>query len=59
MKKKIQTFLAKPLHGQFCFRNTAERDEKSWELVKKGKLKKVTQGLYTAAQDQALPLRTG
>lgn len=42
----MQRFLAN-LHAQF-FRNKTERDEKSWEWLKKEKLKKET------AQDQAL-----
>ena len=53
-EEKHQRYLAKPLHGQF-FRNPEKgRDDKSWIWLKNGKLKKETEGLITAAQDQAL-----
>ena len=38
-EENMQRFLAKALHDQF-FRNTTERDKKSWEWLKKEKLKK-------------------
>ena len=42
------------LHGQF-WRNTAEgREQKTWESLKKDKLKKEKEGMIMAAQDQAL-----
>ena len=53
-EERHQRYLAKPLHGQF-FRSTEnDRDDKSWLWLKDGKLKKETEGLITAAQDQAL-----
>ena len=52
-EERKRKLLDKPLHGQF-FGSTQDRDEKSWEWIKKGKLKKETEGLLMAAQDQAL-----
>ena len=52
-EERREKYLAKPLHGQF-FRGTENRDERSWEWLKRGKLKKETEGLLFAAQDQAL-----
>ena len=53
-EERHQRYLAKPLHGQF-FRSTEKgRDDKSWLWLKNGKLKKETEGLIIAAQDQAL-----
>ena len=52
-EERREKYLAKPLHGQF-FRDTENRDERSWEWLKRGKLKKETEGLLFAAQDQAL-----
>ena len=52
-EERREKYLAKPLHGQF-FRGTENRDERSWEWLKRGKLKKETELLLFAAQDQAL-----
>ena len=52
-EERCEKYLAKPLHGQF-FRGTENRDERSWEWLKRGKLKKETEGLLFVAQDQAL-----
>ena len=52
-EERKRKLVDKPLHGQF-FRSTQDRDEKSWDWVEKGKLKKETEGLLMAAQDQAL-----
>ena len=49
-EERRQRYLAKPLH-----RSTEKnRDDKSWLWLKNGKLKKETEGLIIAAQDQAL-----
>ena len=52
-KERKRKLVDKPLHGQF-FRSTQNRDEKSWEWLKKGTLKKETEGLLMAAQDKVL-----
>ncbi len=50
-EERKQRLLAKPLHGQF-FRSTEEESHpRSWNWLKKGWLKKETEGLLTAAQD--------
>ena len=52
-QERKQHHLSKPLHGQFE-KNTQGKDKKSWDWLKKGNLKKETEGLLMAAQDQAL-----
>ena len=53
-EKHQQLYCGKKLHGVF-FKNTEEiRDNMSWEWLKKGYLKKETEGLILAAQDQAI-----
>ena len=44
----------KQRHGQFFRATEEDRDERTWHWLRKGKLKKETEGLITAAQDQAL-----
>ena len=46
----------KTLHGQFV-KLTESSNQNSWNWIKQGWLKKETEGLLTAAQDQALPTR--
>ena len=43
----------KPLHGQFLCQTEEIRDDATWDWLRKGDLKKETEGI-TAAQDQAL-----
>lgn len=52
-EERRRRYLSKCLHGQYE-KNTEKKDEKSWEWLKKGELKKETEGLLMAAQDQAL-----
>ena len=53
-EKRRNQYKEKPLHGQYV-RSTEEiRDHKSWKWLKKGTLKKETEGTLMAAQDQAL-----
>ena len=44
----------KPLHGQFLRQTEEIRDDATWDWLRKGDLKKETEGMITAAQDQAL-----
>ena len=44
-EERREKYLAKPLHGQF-FRGTENRDGRSWERLKRGKLKKETEDCY-------------
>ena len=52
--KRRNQYKEKPLHGQYV-RSTEEiRDYKSWNWLKRGTLKKETEGTLMAAQNQAL-----
>lgn len=53
-EERKEKLLKKPLHGQFHRGIEEESDPRSWNWLKKGWLKKETEGLLTAAQDQAL-----
>ena len=44
----------KPLHGQFLRQIEEIRNDATWDWLRKGDLKKETEGMITAAQDQAL-----
>ena len=44
----------KPLRGQFLRQTEESRDDTIWDWLRKGDLKKETEGMITAAQDQAL-----
>ena len=50
-KRKL---LEKPLHSQFFKATTNVREHRTWSWLCRGQLKKETEGLITAAQDQAL-----
>ena len=57
-RERKERFQEKQLNGQF-WRYTAEvRDKKTWEYLKKGRLKKETEGMIMAAQDQALKTKS-
>ena len=53
-KKRFESWKSKPLHGQILRQTKDVRDKTSWNWTRKGNLKKETEGLTTAAQDQAL-----
>ena len=44
----------KPLHGQFLPQTEEIRDDDTWDWLRKGELKKETEGMITVAQDLAL-----
>ena len=52
-QERKERFQGKQLQGQF-WRNTLIRDKKTWEWLKKGRLKKEMEGMIIAAQDQVL-----
>ena len=49
-----KNFMEKPLHSQFSKKTKELRAKESWNWLKKGRLKKETEGMLMAAQDQAL-----
>ena len=53
-KERKANWMAKPLHGQFPRQTEPVRGGKSWSWLERGELKKETEGLLMAAQDQAL-----
>ena len=54
LEKRGRNYKEKALHGQFYRKTEEDRDESSWDWLKRGKLKKETEGMLMAAQDQAL-----
>ena len=52
-QERKERFQGKQLHREF-WRKTLVRDKKTWEWLKKGRLKKETEGMIIAAQDQVL-----
>ena len=53
-EKRRNQYKEKPLHGQYVRSTEEMRDHKSWNWLKRGTLKKETEGTLMAAQDQAL-----
>ena len=51
---RMSKYKNKALHGQFETAREQVRDPESWGWLKRGILKNETEGLLTAAQDQAL-----
>ena len=56
-KKNQGEYESKALHGQFQKATKKVKGNKSWDWLKKGYLKKETEGTIIAAQDQALCTR--
>ena len=54
MQEHKEKWMTKPLHGQFLRQTQQIADSKSWAWLTTGGLKKETEGLLMAAQDQAL-----
>ena len=52
-------FTENKLHGKFRKNTKAIAVERSWEWLKMGYMKKETESIITAAQDQALLYQTG
>ena len=53
-QERLNSYRGKALHGQFVRGTENIRDSESWNWLKRGTMKKETEGLLTAAQDQAL-----
>ena len=53
-EERMSKYKNKALHGQFETATEQVRDPESWGWLKRGILKKETEGLLTDAQDQAL-----
>ena len=53
-EERHQDWRNKPLHGRFLRCTEEVASSKSWNWLKSGELKKETEGLITAAQDQSL-----
>ena len=53
-QERLNSCRGKTSHGQFVKGTENIRDSESWNWLKRGTLKKETEGLLTAAQDQAL-----
>ncbi|KAM6469092.1 uncharacterized protein PHA67_010839 [Liasis olivaceus] len=55
MRNRKETWQGKVLHGQYTKKLAGKADNnKTWQWLRAGKLKKETEGLILAAQDQAL-----
>ena len=54
--ERIDGWKGKVLHGQYP-KKVEEKEIKSWDWLRSGWLKKETEGLLLAAQDQALPTK--
>ena len=52
--ENIQEWKEKPLYGQFERQGKNQRSEEMWIRLKEGKLKRETEALIVAAQDQAI-----
>ena len=52
-RKRIEDWSGKQLHEQFK-KETEDLSDVSWKWIRTGELKKETEGLIFAAQDQAL-----
>ena len=52
--ENTQEWIEKPLHGQFVRETEDQSNEETWSWLKQGSLKRETEALIIAAQDQAL-----
>ena len=53
-KERTRDWQEKPLHGRFLRCTEEMASSKTWEWLRRDELKKETEGLITAAQDQSL-----
>ena len=57
MKEREESLKKKRLHGRFFEAIEEIRGNKSWEWLRKSRLKRGTEGMIMAAQEQALRTR--
>ena len=53
--ENTQEWKEKPLYGQFVRETEDQSNEETWSWLKQGSLKRETDALITAVQDQAIP----
>ena len=53
-KSQKEEFQRKPMHGQFLRHTKDLSSNDTWQWLQRGELKKETEGMIMAAQDQAL-----
>ena len=53
-EERIRDWQEKPLHGRFLICTEEVASSKTWEWLRRRELKKETEGLITASQDQSL-----
>ena len=53
-QRRLSSYREKTLHRQYVRGTEEVRDLRTWDWLKRGILKKETEGLLTTAQDQAL-----
>ena len=53
-EERTRDWQKKPLHDRFLRCTEEVASSKTWEWLRRGELKKETEGLITAAQDQSL-----
>ena len=56
-KHRLEEWHRKPMHGQFIRQTKELASNETWQWLQRGELKKETEGMIMAAQDQALRTR--
>ena len=56
-KSRMEEWQSKPMHGQFLRQTKDLSSNDTWQWLQRGELKKETEGMIMAAQDQALRTR--
>ena len=56
-KSRVEGWQNKPMHDQFLRQTKGLSSNDAWQWLQRGELKKETEGMIMAAQDQALRTR--